>query len=702
MFISVVGSGKNKYVYLLRSRRVNGKVCTEKVENFGRYDELVKNDPDAVDKLKKKYAEAHRQISEAATSKALAAIEQESSPSAESSTLGQPELQYSNFILKQIWDNELNLHKTLYYLQSNYYQKLGYDLNQVLSNLVFLRTYQPDSICGLYRQKACLLGAPFEDTTVHGLYDCLSILHKHKELIFKTVNRQLDQLLHRQYRMVFYDVTNVYFETDLTDDERNYLRENCAEDVKDILTRAVDNGTVILAEGESIENYNLLKAPSSIQGELKAAMYFRTRGPSKEHRYDLPLISVALVIDENAIPVDFEVYSGCASEFKTMQYSIQELKEKYGIRNVIVVADRGLNSTQNLHKLLEQGYGFIVAQKVTNLDKKVYEQMFDSAGYVTLSEHPADAEGVIADSAATADVVRRKVLDFTKYDHKNNLRVDCKLVITHSTARERRDKLLLKKVVNKARTAIQANTELPLSRADFMSYIRKKRRVKSSEKTHDQPLELNFEAIEKAYKLCGYSALVYHNCPSAKTADKLTDAEIAKSYHHLVQIEECFRIMKNNLQLRPMYVWTEEHIRGHVCCCVLALILLRRLQMRSGDLNLKLSIDEIQNGLGQAKVSMQFNATSDGEAVFHKTTDYSFLYKGMEKASREQLQDKIEQLRGSKSLSDLLMEAVNLTPLPQCSDRAILTRHLKTKYGSDDKLVDSILYDIHTKPSRKN
>ena len=79
----------------------------------------------------------------------------------------------------------------------------------------------------------------------------------------------------------------------------------------------------------------------------------RTKRPSKEHRYDLLLISIAMIVDENAIPVDFEVYSGCKSEYRSMPPKIKNMKEKYGIKDVIVVADRGINSVNNLKMLLD-------------------------------------------------------------------------------------------------------------------------------------------------------------------------------------------------------------------------------------------------------------------------------------------------------------------------------------------------------------
>ena len=688
MYVSIVGSGKNKYVYLLRSFRKDGKVCTQKVENFGKLSELIKDDPDAVEKLKRKYADDKTQVMQAATAKAQEIISGKLAQQEKIRALGQPLLHYGHYLLKPIWDEELKLNKTFYYLNSVCHPRFTGDLNQTLLALIYLRIASPQSVLMSYAQKATLLGAPFEGLTVDHLYACLDVLNEHKDLIMSTVNRKLDKILNRKYRMIFYDVTNVYFESPLTDEERNYLRNNCAEEVKQILEQALEAGLITLAEGETLNSYNLLQAPASIQAELRQAMYFKTKGPSKEHRFDLPLVSVALIVDEYAIPVDFQVYSGCASEFKTMPKSIKAFKDKYQVEQVIVVADRGLNSTANLEMLLKEGYGFIVAQKVTNLDEHTYSQIFAPEGYVEYTHQQEDeAEGLVRDR------LRRKVLPYTKYDRKSGHKVDCSLVVTHSELRESRDKKQLQQAIRKAVEAVQKNDELPLSKSSWLGLVRKPRKRRKEDE--NRSLELNFEAIEKAEKLCGYSALVYRNAPQAQTGG-LSDEEIAGSFHHLVQIEDCFRVMKNNLKLRPMYVWTEAHIKGHVMSCVLALIILRRMQMRVSQHNQELSLNEIQKGLEQAKVSLQMVSPQDGTAVIHKLSEYSDLYRGKEKLSPQQVKQIMEEAENYQDLTDKLTEAMGLLPLPQSCDRFTMAKCLGTRFSHDRNLVDSAVYYLHT------
>lgn len=155
------------------------------------------------------------------------------------------------------------------------------------------------------------------------------------------------------------------------------------------------------------------------------------RGPSKEHRFDLPLTSIALVINEEGIPIDFYVYAGNASEFKTMAASIESLKQKYNVKESIVVADRGLNSAANLKMLQSNDLGFLMAQKVSNLDQKTTKAMFDPEGYV-----PIIRQG--------EEVARFKVVkDWTKKGKRKAEDTKCTLVLTFDKKRQKRDLAVL-------------------------------------------------------------------------------------------------------------------------------------------------------------------------------------------------------------------------------------------------------------------
>ena len=177
--------------------------------------------------------------------------------------------------------------------------------------------------------------------------------------------------------MFFYDVTNAYFEAPLTDEEKKYIDHSNLEEIFKIINEYLKKHN--LPQLNELEDYldeydeNLMSLeacdpfklfddkgrlvlenfPNDLLYELKQYLFLRMRGLSKEHRFDLPLISIALVIDELGFPVDYEIYAGCSSEFTTMKQSIEKIKEKYHIEDTVLVADRGLNSAVNLQMLLK-------------------------------------------------------------------------------------------------------------------------------------------------------------------------------------------------------------------------------------------------------------------------------------------------------------------------------------------------------------
>ena len=213
------------------------------------------------------------------------------------------------------------------------------------------------------------------------------------------------------------------------------------------------------------------------------------RGLSKEHRFDLPLISIALVIDELGFPVDYEIYAGCSSEFTTMKQSIEKIKEKYHIEDTVLVADRGLNSAVNLQMLLEHGYGFLVAQKISNLPKEIRQQMLNQDGYQTLEN-------------CQFENYRYKVIEnFIKEDNKKTVKVPCTLVVNFSKERQERDLLILEKDRQEALKAVENNQRIYSKKKSWQQMVQ----IKDS--SGSKAVSFNQELYEKRKAECGYAAL---------------------------------------------------------------------------------------------------------------------------------------------------------------------------------------------------
>ncbi len=685
MFITTTGKGASTRVYLVESYREDGKVKKRVIKNFGHLSDLTKDDPNALEKLKAQF-DKRAENSAKKAQEAAAAVKSifEVSENREFHRSKSPEISYANYILRPIW-NELGVSKFLCNLQAYNYKNIKYNINDAISTLCFLKIFDPSSIKRGYRHKADLLGAPLQGVSLDNLYFCLDILHNNKDKILRNINNSINKKFKRKYSMIFYDVTNTYIESFLSDEEKNYMREYDEDEFTSLLYSYVESGVLKEEDIKKIFDGDINSIDSlneDSKKDIKSMLYLRMRGLSKEHRYDLPIISIALIIDENAIPIDYEIFSGNSSEYKTMVHSIDKLKDKYGINDAIVVADRGINSASNMKMLLDHKYGFLVAQKVSNLPEKEKKAMFDKEGYTTYRILKDNEKSECIENIA--DEISFKVIEYTKSDrNKNNIK--CKLIITHSKKREERDLKIANIAIEKAKIAIRNNYEIPNSKQSWINFIEKDK--KSTAK------KLNEKNINEKKKIAGYAGIIYRE-PDDKTRKlDLSPDHIIRAYHYLVQIEDCFRIMKNNLGMRPMYVQKEEHINGHVLCCVIGLILLRILQKKLEDFKRSMTIEEIIDALKEAKLI----AICDREHgnLFLSTSSYKSIYRNREKFSESELRETLER-EGYVSDTDYLLKCQGMEALPSICDRSSLQRFLNFRIKPDKPLIDPVVYDLAT------
>ena len=684
MYVSTKGKGDKTKVYIVESYWDRTKKTSRKrvIKYLGLLKNLSENDPNYLTKLKSQYnkltnqKKADKIYKEAAT--AVEFLLKIDKITDQSTQVPAPIFNYANLILRSLWQ-DLCLHSRISQLQSYHYPYLKFNINEVASNLCFLKILDPCSIKRSYCHRSSLFGAPFEDISLDQLYSILDFFSNHKTCLLRHVNKVLDKKFNRSYSMVFYDVTNVFFESDLTDEECNRLRDYDPKAFADILNSAVNSKALTKEQVEEIskqEKINLNILPKEVATKLRSLMFLRTRGLSKEHRYDLPLVSISLVIDDNAIPIDFQMYSGCASEYKTMVSSIEEIKKKYNIKNTIVVADRGINSAENMQMLLDKGYGFLVAQKVSNLGKKLTDIMLKDEGYnkrtILKDENKPNTEDNID------DMIKYKTVDYVKKDKKGN-KVSCKLAFLFSLKRQKRDLNNIEDDVELAKAAVKKKQDISLSKRAWVGY------VDIPKENKPKATKIKEETIDKKKKLAGYYGIIYHPAPNQKD-NPITEQTLLSAYHNLVQIEECFRIMKTNFQLRPVYVRLENRIHGHITCCVLALILLRLLQIKLQEEGVCMSLNEIKTALNNAKLVLINKLCK--EDVFMSVSDYEDLYYNREKLSKEKM---LEIAKNYEAPLYKIMKALNFVPLPKVSNIETIYRCFNARLKKDRPMIDSAL-----------
>ena len=231
MFVRVSGKKGFEYVYLCRSVRVGKTIKQEIVEKLGKLSELTASDPDALKKLKEKYAGVSADeklkkdiLSQQTTASNLTSALEWSSEHDKGEANPYPLLCYGLEPLRALWRNDLKLERTILNLQA-YNSKCEFDLNRAIFYLAGCKVLDPRSVNDAYAARTGFISQPLEDISRNNLYAALSFLSKHKDTIVRNLSRRTHEITGRKNTMMFYDVTNVYFETPLSDEEKQLFND---------------------------------------------------------------------------------------------------------------------------------------------------------------------------------------------------------------------------------------------------------------------------------------------------------------------------------------------------------------------------------------------------------------------------------------------------------------------------------------------
>ena len=295
---------------------------------------------------------------------------------------------------------------------------------------------------------------------------------------------------------------------------------------------------------------------------------FRRKGPSKENKKE-PIVGMGLLLDANQIPIGMKLYPGNESEKPILRSIIDDLKNRNSISGkTIQVADKGLNCADNIIHALKSGDGYIFSKSVKILPEK-------EVTWVLLNN---DYRDVKDKNGNLLYRIKECVDDFTysitnTADKKRKVLLHEKRVATFNPKLAEKQTLEIKKQVEKAialKTAKAKKTEYG-DCAKYVTFITTDK--KGNETDGTVKVVLNEDIINKSLKLAGYNLLV-------TSETEMSAAEIYSAYHNLWRIEESFKIMKSQLDARPVYLQKEDTITGHFLICYLAVLLTRLLQFK--------------------------------------------------------------------------------------------------------------------------
>lgn len=626
-------------VYTTKSGKKSTKGCIGKA--LGSKSELLAKDPLALEKLRAELKK--RSAPNQSTERTKQLLEEIPKKRPSLPYAGEPVLCYANYILKPIWNETLKLKALVRYQQSK--TDIEFDAEALLWQTVVNRIVSPSSHLKHYRSQTNWLGNSLAETNLRSLYRMLSFAARIKKPILRGLNKALNQAMPRDLSVVFYDVTNTWFET-VWDDEHQWAME-----VEKQLS-ALPSGATSEERRQLIEKLERARTSS-----------LRMRGPSKECRKD-PIVSIAMVVDRDGIPIDFRVYPGNSSEKTTMKCSIDELAKTYKITNAVVVADNGLNTNANLIRLVKENQGFLLVHSLSKAKQGSVDEWLKDTGW----QWDKEKERKI------------KIIPSSLIDEDGVVQTNYRMVIGWSEKRYREDMFKIEMHEQGAREAIAHHAKLPLATFGWKKYI---------ETGKNKAQKINEKKLAKDKKLAGYYAYLFKDSREfdkewvklpAEEKKELSGWEIIEQYKKQAQIEECFRIMKTNFNLRPMYVYTDEHIEAQVLICVLALILLRILSKKLKLAGSPMTTEQILAALNTAKLSVQLDKEQPA------------LYRPLRQILRRPKDDDPHAPIHLYEETDLsrIMNCVDLTPLPPVADKNELAHCLKTRFDTDKEALGAV------------
>ena len=425
--------------------------------------------------------------------------------------------------------HELELDKFLNNRQRH--TKESYDANTILKMLVYSRILAPASKKSSFDHREMF----FEKTnySLDDVYRCLSFLNKHKETIQVWMNDKIKENYGRDTSLIYYDVTNYYFETD---EQNDFLR----------------------------------------------------KGVSKEHRPN-PIVQMGLFMDNNAIPITYELFAGNTNDCLTYRPNFGKIKKRFNLGRVISVADKGMTTGDNIWYTINTPAhdGYVFSMSIRGAEKSMKKYVLDDDGYVWLGKEYKRKSRKYPRTIQVTSTSGKKI----------KKQVDEKQIVFWSEKYAKRAKAEREATLAKARDlAANPGSYTRATSYGAAKYIKKVDYDKDTGEilTASSILDIDEDLIREEEALDGYYMLLTSEMDTP-------DDKIIDMYRGLWRIEESFKITKSELEARPVYVWTREHIEAHFLTCFVALTISRILEMK---LEHKYSTERIIDSLSRAECSL--------------------------------------------------------------------------------------------------
>lgn len=405
----------------------------------------------------------------------------------------------------------------------------SYDLNDILSKLIFARILYPSSKLSSYKLSQRFVEQP--SFQLHDVYRSLSVLSEENDFIQSQLYKNSQKILERRKDILYYDCTNYFFELEEADDLRRY-------------------------------------------------------GKCKQHQ-PLPIVGMGLFMDYDGIPLAFDIYPGNQNEQPTLKPLEKKVINDYGLEQVVVCTDAGLSSKANRKfndKSLNgiQIRSFITTQSIKQLPDYLQEFALAPDGWkLSGSEQTCNLDEIdedmdynkifYKDRWIKEDLSQRKIKNGTKPLEQH-------LIVSFSPKYKNYQRKIRNGQIERAQQFINSGKykQRPKNQNDPHRFIARDSATEDGEVCSKEVAYLNTAAIQEEEQYDGFYAVCTNR-------NDMSVEDIVRINKKRWEIEECFRIMKTDFKARPVYLQTEDHIRAHFITCFIALMIYRILEKKLGE-----------------------------------------------------------------------------------------------------------------------
>ena len=556
--------------YIIKDYTKNGKRSTKKVERIGNLEEvkIMAGNQDYKQWLKeyvKKYNEEHNKNETIIIKKNNKKI---------ISMNNKISFNVGYLFLKKIY-NQLKLNKVCNEIQQKY--KIQFNLNEILSYLIFARIIYPSSKLETFKQCQNFIEQP--TFKLHDEYRALSYIASHTDYIQEQLFNNSKNIIKRNSNVIYYDCTNYFFEIDNEDNLRKY-------------------------------------------------------GISKEHRPS-PIVGMGLFMDGDGLPLSFNIYPGNQSEQKTLIPEETKIINNFKMENskMIICTDAGLASDEIKKFNIQDNRGFVITQSLKKLKEEYKAEIFNNNGWRISN----DLKNIYnLQEIKENDDLKEKYYDtlFYKIIPTETKSVKQDLIVTFSFKYLDYNRNVRNNQIERAKKSIETNnvTRKGKNQNDYRRFIDSTNSTAYGEIAENITYSINENLINEEEKYDGYYAL------TTNVIGEIND--ILKIVKGRWEIEESFRIMKSDFLARPVNLSREDRIKAHFMTCFIALFIYRLLEKKLGyEYTTSQILNTIKNmnvleskGDGYIPEYTRTNLTDDLHETFGFRTDFEInTYKDFKK-----------------------------------------------------------------------